>query len=87
MSKAREDLQEIMDQLVAWQRQYGGSYVTVSVNNGYGRATSLDERKNPWHSLVHEYEREPQTGGAVRDSQNKITITPPLYGGERRKSR
>ena len=70
MSKACEDLQKIMDQLADWQQQYGGSYVTVSVNDGYGHAASLDERRNPWHCLDHVYEKEPQAGGAVRDSNN-----------------
>ncbi|PST29779.1 hypothetical protein [Enterocloster lavalensis] len=70
MSRACIELQKIMDQLADWQRRYGGHYVTVSVSDGYGMANSLDERRNPWHSLVHEYEKEPQTAATVRGSSN-----------------
>ncbi len=70
MSRARVELQEIMDQLADWQNRHGGCYVTVSVNGGYGMANSLDNRRNPWHSLVQEYEKEPQAAATVRDSSN-----------------
>ena len=68
MSRACEELQKIMDQLADWQNRHGGCYVTVSVNDGYGMANSLDEQRNLWHSLVREYEKEPQTEATVRDS-------------------
>lgn len=70
MSRACIELQKIMDQLADWQRRHGACYVIVSVNGGYGMANSLDERRNPWHSLVQEYKKEPQTEATVRDSSN-----------------